>query len=284
MISHFSRYHERFVSQRNASCVMLLMVLFELTAWILSVVAMADAIAAPDTAFDLDAISWDTSSCPLYQKRYLRKVHRMSGHLVPLSATLMCIGFFSCCYLCKPPKGLAVGAVLRYPFLITLLVYAYFTRDIYAYFLDRDTHGSCLLNDDDGALHARMLDIDAFLQRQSTYYTLVAALMTPSLLCAYSLLWCVCRACNVCRVHALRCCHSVCVQRRTRSLEVADNINKKQRIELVERTIDACPICLRGDMELVLTKGCRHGCCRQCLRAYLEADLKNVAAVCFLLS
>ena len=116
LTSHFSRINESLVSQRNEYCVMFLIGCFELSAWILMIVAMSDIINAPNLQFNIGDIEWDNVSCPEYSKRYLNICYNSSTVLLPLSATLMCLGFFWCCYLCKPqkPYGLACGVLMRY--------------------------------------------------------------------------------------------------------------------------------------------------------------------------
>merc|ERR1719447_755043 len=97
---------------------------------------MPDIVNAPDMEFDADHIIWDNTACPRYAKRSLIECANMSSILLPLSATLMCLGFFFCCYLWKPqkPYALSCGVVMRYPFAITLLVYSWSLYNFYSYF------------------------------------------------------------------------------------------------------------------------------------------------------
>ena len=82
--------------------------------------------------------------------------------------------------------------------------------------------------------------------------------------------------------HALCCCFKTVAApftniRRGGVRNVTYSV-KQERLDLVEKSTADCPICLQTEIELVLTKGCRHGCCRGCLRKYVETDLKNIAS------
>lgn len=116
LTSHFSRINESLVSQRNEYCVMCLIGCFELSAWILMIIGMSDIINGPNLHFNTSHIEWDTDSCPKFSKSYLDTAYDQSTVLLPLSATLMCLGFFWCCYLCKPqaPYGITCGVLMRY--------------------------------------------------------------------------------------------------------------------------------------------------------------------------
>ena len=102
------------VSQRNAYFGMCCIGFFEISVWILMIISMCEIITKPNMEFNIDNIDWNINICHQYQKRYLRKCLKMSNHLLPISATLMCLGTFFCCFLCKPPYGLSIGIILRY--------------------------------------------------------------------------------------------------------------------------------------------------------------------------
>ena len=113
LTSHFSRINTRLVSQNNAYITMFFIGFFEFSVYILMITAMSEIIVSPNMQFDTDSIDWNNDECNLYQKSDLQKCHKMSRHMLPLSATLMSLGTFFCCFLCKPPYGLIIGAVLR---------------------------------------------------------------------------------------------------------------------------------------------------------------------------
>lgn len=114
LTSQFSRINARLVSQRNAYITMCFIGFFEISVWILMITSMSEIIAKPDMEFNLPNIRWDGEICDEYGKRYLKRCFKLSNHLLPISATLMSLGTFFCCYLCKPPYGLSVGVLLRY--------------------------------------------------------------------------------------------------------------------------------------------------------------------------
>ena len=117
LTSQFSRINARLVSQRNAYITMCFIGFFEISVWILMITAMSEIIAKPNMEFNIRNIDWNRDICDEYGKRYLRKCFKLSNHLLPISATLMSLGTFFCCYLCKPPYGLSLGVFLRYHYL-----------------------------------------------------------------------------------------------------------------------------------------------------------------------
>lgn len=41
--------------------------------------------------------------------------------------------------------------------------------------------------------------------------------------------------------------------------------------------IGDCDLCLTKDLELILMRGCKHGCCNECFATYLKTNLKNIS-------
>eukprot|EP01084_Bolivina_argentea_P145604 255173_1 len=277
LTSHFSRIHARLVSQQNAYITMFFIGFFEFSVWALMILSMIEIIVKPNMEFDIDLIHWDNVECDLYQKRYLRKCFRMSNHLLPISATLMSLGTFFCCYLCKPPYGLSIGVLLRYPFAITLTVYSWFMYNIYAYFEDKHcVLPSSTVNAD--RVVQRMNKIYLFLYRICIYYTLILVFMTPTLLLVYYILWYLFALLSA-TTHRIKLCCVQCFSiRNVQHNNNADHgyLDKMERNNLVSKSVSDCPICMSADIELILTKGCKHGSCRECLYQYLATDLKNI--------
>lgn len=114
LTSQFSRINARLVSQRNAYITMCFIGFFEISIWILMIVSMSEIVLKPNMEFMTKNIDWNDQICTKYSKPYLERASKLSNHLLPIAATLMCVGTFFCCYLCKPPYGLSVGVVLRY--------------------------------------------------------------------------------------------------------------------------------------------------------------------------
>merc|ERR1719361_607435 len=276
------------------------------------IIGMSEIVHAPNLQFDIDEIGWDNVSCPRFSKHDLDSSDVRSRVLLPLSATLMCTGFFWCCFLWKPqkPYGLCCGALLRYPFAITLCVYCWRLYDRYCYFhekhcildfefydirdstssmdsdLDSDsyslsfssTSSPSLLNAD--TTRFRVDDISSFYYRLCIYYTLILALMLPSLVALYYMMRCIAYCIHSAKapLHnvAGRAMASTRMDRSTTTQSTYSD--KEQRFNLVERSVAECPICIQPELELIVTKGCRHGCCAECLRQYIETDLKNIAS------
>jgi len=275
LTSHFSRIHTALVSQNNAYATMCCIGCFEVAVWALMITSMSEIIARPDMEFDINAIDWNRDMCDEYGKRYLRKCFKFSKHLLPLSATLMSLGTFFCCYLCKPPYGLTAGVVLRYPFAITMVVYSWWMYGIYSYFTERD----CILPTSTADMYdmtSRIGEIHEFLYRLCIYNTLILTLMTPSLLFVYFFCFYGSKLLKRAALKLTSCCSSRINPPRTSNVEHYSD--KSERYGLVEKSVSDCPICMAEQTEIILTKGCLHGCCHECLKQYLKSDLKNIGA------
>lgn len=187
----------------------------------------------------------------------------------------------------------------RYPFAITLCVYCWRLYGQYSYFLDNDCildivgsdQSTLSLLDESSlaitttdptvaadALMDRIDEISVYYHRLSVYYTIILALMLPSIVLLYVVIMAIARCLSWCIKRAVAPIQSVAGRVGTRSSANSQYSEKQERFNLVERSVADCPICIRSDIELVLTKGCRHGCCRECLRKYIETDLKNIAS------
>eukprot|EP01084_Bolivina_argentea_P158859 276709_1 len=274
LTSHFSRIHARLVSQRNAYITMFFIGFFEFSVWILQIICMSEIIASPNMEFNLNNIDWDPIECDIYKKNYLRKCFKMSKHLLPISATLMCLGTFYCCYLCKPPYGLTIGIILRYPFAITMTVYSWFMYNIYSYFADKH----CILSsstDNANDLYDRILNIHSYLYRLCIYNTCIIIFMIPTLLLIYYIIFYICHLIN-----KIICKCKLFIIESISNTPIDNNgyLDKSERSNLVEKSMADCPICMNSNIELILTKGCKHGSCRDCLYQYLITDLKNIGA------
>ena len=124
----------------------------------------------------------------------------------------------------------------------------------------------------------RLDEIQLFYHRLSIYYTLILVLMLPSLVLLYYIILGIIQCITCCLKTAAAPIHNVAGRVNTRNAANSQYSEKQHRLDLVERSVADCPICIRSDIELILTKGCRHGCCKECLRQYVETDLKNIAA------
>ena len=128
------------------------------------------------------------------------------------------------------------------------------------------------------ALMDRIDEIHSFYHRLAVYYSTILALMLPSMVLLYYVIMAIVQCLSFCIKTAVSPIRNVAGRVGTRSSANSQYSEKQERFNLVERSVADCPICMRSDIELVLTKGCRHGCCRECLRKYIETDLKNIGS------
>ena len=160
-------------------------------------------------------------------------------------------------------------------------------HNIYSYLTQRH----CILpssEDNANDLFYRIQDIEPFLYRLKIYYSLIVFFMTPTLLLIYYIIFYFCKLFKWIYDKINICCiiyiggqfHGV------RNNSDSHYLDKSERGLLVEKLENSdCPICFLENTDLILTKGCKHGCCKECLYKYIITDLKNIGEyprVCFM--
>lgn len=160
-------------------------------------------------------------------------------------------------------------------------------HNIYTYLSSRQ----CVLptsEDNADDIFDRIQEIEPFLYRLKVYYSLIICFMTPTLLLIYYIILYFCKLCgwiydkiDICCIIHIRGHFNGIGTNNTDS----NYLDKSARGLLVEKLEDSdCPICLENT-DLILTKGCGHGCCKECLYKYIITDLKNIGQyprVCFM--
>ena len=159
-----------------------------------------------------------------------------------------------------------------------MMVYSYFMYNIYTYFINRD----CILSDNSFEIYQRIDEIHLFLYRLTIYYTLIIIFMIPSLLFIYYLLFFLYKLClwiyDKFEIFCIRYNNNRVNNNNNNNNNNSNYLDKSERYNLVEKSMSDCPICLNENVELILTKGCKHGCCSECLYKYLKTDLKNIGS------
>ena len=157
------------------------------------------------------------------------------------------------------------------------MVYSYIMYGIYSYIDDRD----CILSSNADDVSSRINEIHSYLYRVCIYFTLIITFMIPSLMLIYYFFFYSIRCIHQLYTTAKQFCTLYCITADHRSTHNVTYSNKKDRQNLVEKIVSDCPICMTSDIEIILTKGCKHGCCKECLFKYLQTDLKNIGAYPF---
>lgn len=109
---------ERCVSERRAHFITILIVLFEISCYVLMSIQLYDLVNTMPN-FDnkiskLKSYEW-SNDCDKdgYSFSYVKEVKHWSDALLPVHCVLLGFGSLFCCCLCKPPYGPLFGGVIR---------------------------------------------------------------------------------------------------------------------------------------------------------------------------
>ena len=297
-----SRIHTLCVSNTIINILQCLIFTFEFGSYVLICMLLAKIVHKPLFEFDLNNIIWNRDDgCP-HGKNVLNKIYKYSNLLLPLSATLLSVGFFWCCCLCKPFKGVIIGGIFRYPFIITLIVYTYL---IYIRYYNILTYNCIDINSFEYSnIINRITNLKDFIFKIFIFEIIIISLLLPTLCIVYVIIYyifkmiytifkCIIKyyiilinkiiCCN-CVYKCLLCCcweneYNNNINNNIRIRRNKNNLTIKQRKNITSKYMKNgdCCICFETNIPLIVTRGCMHGSCVTCFYSYIINDIKDTS-------
>lgn len=183
-----------------------------------------------------------------------------------------------------------------------MIVHLWLLYDVFNYILNHNC--VAIFSDDSSSFTSSIENTVNWCFKESIYATLIVLFMFPSICLLYFFLYytikyvkngiyyfferyyfpCITRHCHniyYCFVF-LTCCLSQASRNhylgnaRRRGADKS-NLSQEERKKLVKFSNGNCPLCLDEKIDLILTQGCNHGCCINCLKNYLMTDLKDIS-------